>query len=1296
MEHAAVRAHWLTALRGTTREALLPVGGATLPQPAPVILPPDRATAARRLAGDDPTGLHLLLLAATRLTLARFGAADDLAILCPAPGGGTGELVLRTALGRDTKVSDFLQALHRDLTEAAALPWQDRAALATRLDAVGEAEGAALSQLAVGWGEARLATPAELLVHGRLTAEGGIALQVTGADGLVPAVAADLPRCLAATLEAIAADPYRTAGETDPLSPGHRAELEGWSGLPVPAAFAPRTLPALADASADRAPDRVAVLDGDLAWTHGDLAARSRAAARHLADRYGIRPGDRVAVALPRGADLVLAVLAVLRAGAAYVPIDPRHPAARIRRLVDGSAARLVIAADAAPADLPFLPAAELRTASAPTGAAAVAAPLPVLRPQDDAVVFFTSGSTGLPKPVVLRHDQIGHHVTASAELLGVDEGLRCALLSAISSDATTFQIFLALAVGGSLAAVGAPDELDPVTFWERLRATGVTMVNCVPSLLSTMLEVLPTDAGIELPYLLLGGDTVPRGLPARTRGRLRIGTLANLYGPSEATIACATFHCPGERAVDLAAVPIGRPTPGFAVLVLTPSGDLAPVGVPGEMYVAGPAVAVEGYLDAPEATAARFVECPLPGVGRVFRTGDLARWNADGTLDFLGRMDDQIQLHGNRVEPGEVEQTMVGLDGVREAVVLSRAVGTDGLVLGAWYTVDDLAVPEKTAPEAVRAALAELLPAHMVPGLLRRVAELPRTPHGKIDRLALAAEPAPETAGSWTPEDEAGRAVAAAWETVFGRPPRSADEDFFEAGGHSLSAAQLVGALCAGPTAQELSIRQVFAARTPGALSEALREAAARGPARPAAARPAAARPAADRDRPSRWPATHAQARLWLLESLDEGEVRTYNMVEAYQPARALDPAALEAALGYLVDRHEALRTVFEMSAERGSSELWQVVRPAGKVRVRPRFQRVAPEAFDAALAEARAQELRQPFDLAAGPLIRLRCLTTAGRPPVLLLNVHHAVNDGWSYGVLIRDLLAAVRAFEQGRKPDLPEPAGYLAHARALDARLADGRGEEHAAYWRTALAGLPPAPALPGDRIPGPRRANAGAFARVGLGERVTDGVRALAVRGGATPFMVYTAAVRALLYRLTGAADLALGTVSAGRAAPELAHELGLFVNTVVLRTAIDPTAGFTRLVEDCVRTALDAAEHEEYPFDRLVRDLGLPRDQGRNPVFDVLVETVISGTGEASPADGGESVRHLRADEQVSDFDLSFSFLIPASGSAEEAEVWVGHRSDLFSREAATRLGERLRALLVALLDEPTAPLGATL
>ncbi|MGR3937437.1 amino acid adenylation domain-containing protein [Streptomyces sp. BRA346] len=1299
-DHAATRAHWLTALRGMTRDQLLPPGGATVPAPPPERVPPPVAAALRRIGGDDPVGLHLLLLAATRLAMASFGAGEDLAVVCPAPGSsGPGELILRTRLEPETRVSDFLGRLHSDLVAAAGFPLRDRAALITRLDAVGHAESSAVRQLAVSWQGAHPspgpACPADVSVRGRSEAGGGLEVRVTGPDGRVPASVAALARCTVAALAAIVADPHQRAGEVDALGPDQRAELERWSGLPLLDAFAPRTLVDLVDASAVRHPERVAVVDEGTRWTHGDLMHRSRHAAAFLAEEHGVGRGDRIALLLPRGAELVLAVLAVLRAGAAYVPIDPKHPEERIRRLLRRSGARIVIGAAPADQGLPTVTAHELRTVSrnpAPEGPR----PDPVrpdpVRPEDEAVVFFTSGSTGLPRPIALRHDQIRHKAVSSAALVGIDEDTRCALLSAISSDATTYQIFVTLGAGGTLVAVGAPDELDPVTFWERIRSRRVTMVNCVPSLLSAMLDVLPENAGLPLRHVFLGGDTVPRGLLPRTRGRLRVDTFANLYGPSEATIECTTFLSGGDRAAALDAVPIGRPSPGFGVLVLTPWNTMAPVGVPGEMYVAGPGVA-DGYLDEPEATAARFVRCPLPGIGRVFRTGDLARWNSDGTLDFLGRADDQIQVHGNRVEPGEVEQALVEVDGVREAVVLARPGPRGDLTLAAWYTADSA-----VAPEAVRAHMAAVLPPHMVPRAYRQTARLPRTPHGKIDRAALLAAPEPEAAASWVPADEASHAVTAAWEKVFGRPPRSAGEDFFEIGGHSLTAAQLVGALCAGSPAHELAVRQVFAARTPGALTTALRQSLER-----------------DRDEPTdeptdeltdqpvdepagprkRWhAATNAQRRMWLLESLDEGEVRTYNMVETYALNRPLEQDALEAAVQYLVARHEALRTVFVLPEGDGESdgELRQVVLEPSELLVQPFVESVEPHAYDATLLRCRAEEARWRFDLASGPLFRMRYLSCAGRPPVLLFNIHHAVNDGWSYTVLVRDLMTAAAAFERGEKPRLPRSTGYLAHSRALERRLTGARGEKHARFWRDALAGLPPTAALPVDHPPGRHRSNAGGLARIGLGERLTGDVRALSVRSGATAFMVYVAAVRVLLHRLGGAADLPLGTVVAGRGAARTADEVGLFVNTVVLRTPLAPDGSFADLLEAVRRTALDVQEHEEYPFDRVVDDLGIRREHGRNPLFDVLVETVLSGTISADAGGTGLTARHLRAAPEVCDFDLTFGFLIPEGDSGDPAEVWVGYRDDLFTARSAARFGEQLRELLQELVRDPHAPL----
>ncbi|KOV68778.1 hypothetical protein ADK64_07200 [Streptomyces sp. MMG1121] len=1248
-------------------------------------VPADRTAALRRMAGDDPVGLQLLLFAATRLCLGAFGAAEELAVLCPSPADPDAEIALRTGIAPGTPMTEFLARAHADLVAATPFAWRHREPLAARLEAAGAAETDALSQLAVCWetadGPGRPAS-AGVEVRGRLTEDGTLRVAVASPYARVPAAAGSLPRCVAAALADLARDPRRPAREVDIHGPARRAELARWSGLPLPTAYPARTLLDLVDSAAARHGGKVAVADGATRLTYDDLMRRSAHLAAVLRTEHGVVPGDRVAVVLPRGAGLVVAVLAVLRAGAAWVPVDPAHPAQRVSHLLRLSEAGLLIG-DHSCADpaLPVLPAARVLD-TAPV--ASEPPPAPRVRPEDEAMVLFTSGSTGLPRPVSLRHDQLRHKAVSSAEQLGIDAEVRCALLSALTSDATAYQIFVTLGAGGTLIAMGAPDELDPVTFWDRIRAERVTLVNCVPGLLSAMLEALPPSAGLPLSHLILGGDAVPRGLMARTRGRLRIGRLVNLYGPCEATVECVSYVCDGDRAAELMSVPIGSPSPGFGVLLVTPWGTLAPVGVPGEIYVAGPGVA-SGYLNAPDATARRFVACPVGGAGHSFRTGDLARWNADGTLDYLGRIDGQVQLHGHRVEPGEVEQALVRLAGVREAVVLPRSGGRDAVTLAGWYTADP-----PLEPAVVRARLADQLPAHMVPALLTQVPALPRTPHGKIDRTALAASPAPGPRAVWTPQDGASRTVAQAWESVFGQPPRAADEDFFAAGGHSLTAAQLVSALCAAEPECGVAVRQIFTARTPEALAEAVRRGLHGARTTPSAAPPRPPR----QPLPAETEASNAQRRMWLLEALDEGESRAYNMVEAYELDRPLSEEALRAGLLALAVRHESLRTTFDLPRDGAGAVLRQVVHEVAEVDLEPLVERVPPERFEAALARAHDEETRWRFDLAAGPLVRLRQLSAGGRPPVLLFNVHHCVNDGWSYSVLLRDLLTAAAAFEAGQPCPLPGLPGYRAHTRALAARLAGAGGQAHARYWRRTLGDLPPLAPLPADHVPAHVRGGAGGQIRLALDEEGTRRLRALALRAGATPFMVCVAAARVLLHRLTGVTDLPLGTVVAGRSLPELAEEVGLFANTVVLRTALDPAGSFTDLLDRVRRTALDVQEHEEYPFDRIVEDLALPREAGRNPLFDVLVETVMSPTVEGGTGSGRRTARHLDDPPEVSDFDLSFGFLLPEPGSGQHTQIRVGYRRDRFTPRSAARIGEQLREVLRAVLCDPDAPLAA--
>ncbi|MEU9236959.1 amino acid adenylation domain-containing protein [Streptomyces subrutilus] len=1311
--------YWLPRLTGACLEPLLePEAAPAAAAGPPAAVAPEAAAALHAMTGGAPEGLLLLTVAAARIALAGLtgragptgpagqGAPGRVPVVVPAFGPAAGsaagqpEFALLAPLDPAAPATSFLEALHAELEQAAARPWQDRDALAARLDAVTPGAGAGLSQLAVVcpalYGDRSPEPPAALVLRVEHAPDGGLSVGARGRAALTGA----LPRCVAAVLEALAADPRRSPGDIDVLGAPLRAGLLDLAALPAPAAFAATTLTGLFDETVRRTPEAVAVTGEGRTLTYRQLADEAGRAAAALSARHGIGPGDAVGVLAPRGAGLVTAFLAVLRTGAAVVPLEPRQPAARVALLARLSGAALALRAEGAgPADaelpVPVADLAGLLTDPAAGGAAdgtagtaaagaadadatagTAAAGTDRAEPGAPAMILFTSGSTGTPRPVAVHHDQLGHKVLTGAPALGIDARTRTAMLSAVTSDATAFQVFTTLTTGGTLVAVGDPDRLDPEALWQRVRDGEVNLVNCVPGLFSVLLRALPEDAELPLRHLLLGGDTIPRGLLPRTVGRLRIGTFANLYGPSEATVEATMFIRDGALAQRLDRVPVGRPSPGYGVFVVTPSGELAPPGVTGEIQIAGPAVA-PGYRGDAEATALRFGRSPHAGDAPVFRTGDQGRWNADGELEFLGRADGQVQIFGTRVETGEVEQTLIGHPGVVEAVVVPRTAGDGTVTLHAWYVArrGPAGSPEHAPVEAAALAdwLRERLPAPMLPAALHRLATLPLTVHGKVDRAALLALPTAPRGAVWQPVDPVERLVHDAWTEVLGRPPLSAHEDFFRAEGHSLSAVQLVATLCEGTGRPDAArVHEVFDLRTPAALAGVLRERGALPRGRAAAAPAETEAPAAPAPRSGNtFPASNAQRRMWLLDRMDQSPVPPYTMVEAYRLDGFVDEARLAAAVDELAARHAALRTVLRQTPE----GLTQVVLdpPAGVLRTE---RGTTPE-------EAFARACRRRFDLAEGPLFEVAWLPGAEAGGVLLFTVHHAVCDGWSFGLLMRDLLASLT----GRAGDREPAPAYTEHTERLAARLAGPAGEAHRAYWRERLARLPEPLELPADRRRPAARSAAGGTVRLALDPELVHALGELCRESAATSFMGFTAALRVLLWRLCAEPDVLLGTVVAGRPDRRSAETVGLFANTVVLRTPVDTAGSFRELLAAVRTTAQEAMTHQEYPFERLVEDLALPRDPSRNPVFDVLVETALDDS--VAGADG-LAVRHLPFEQPVSDFDLAFSFLDGRPGG--EGELWVGYTDDLFDRDSARRMGERLVRLLTGLLARPDAPL----
>ncbi|MFI1487435.1 amino acid adenylation domain-containing protein [Streptomyces sp. NPDC020747] len=1228
------------------------------------------------LTGGDTTGLLLLTVAAARLALATLDDEAQHVLLVPAPtpssrlNEGTEpdaaprELALCAPLDQEAPASAFLTTLHAELESALPLAWHDREAVASRLRLAGVPAGHALARLGVVCEEAggKLLQPVDLCLILR-RADGRLTLTAEAA-GQMPVAAAALIHCTASALAGIARSPRRSVADIDVLSPAQRSELERWSGLPVMADFPDATLTGIVDDAAARVPDREAVSDGTVVWTHRELALRSSRAARSLALDHGVKPGDRVALLLPKSPELVLSVLAVLRAGASFVPLDPSHPPARIARQLRLSGAVCAISAqDALPgeADIPVVPPQALATTSATADTWAAAE----VSPDDEAILFFTSGSTGLPRPVPLTHRQLAHKTTASGRLVGFDEESRCALLSAITSDALTYQIFTTLAAGGCVIPMESPQALSPAEFWSFTRRLRVNVLNCVPSLLAVMVEGLPAGATEEVRICLLGGDEIPAGLLPRLTGRLRVGTFANLYGPTEATIEATTFTCRGSDFPELTTVPVGRPSAGFGVVVLTPHGDHAPPGVPGEIHVLGPGVA-RGYLDGEPTGPGRFCELPAhPGV-RAFRTGDFGRWNDQGELVFLGRRDNQIQIHGNRIELGEVEASLSSVPGVLAATVLPLTTSSGPPALAAVYTSD-----QELEPADVRDQLALQLPGYMVPGRILRLDDLPVTLHGKIDRAAILAHVARLDGQVWQPTDEADRAVARIWADVLGAPPRAGDEDLFAAGGHSLTAAVLAGRLGEACGGGVITVRGVFTARTPVGLGALLRHAAADGRPDPTTRTPWP-------EPPGPVPASNAQRRMWFLEQYEEGELRPYNMVEAFRLPGSHEAADVSAALEQTVRRHQALRTVFRAEPD----GLQQIVLVPEQARPELRVHRCGAGDAAGLLRRIAGAEQRHLFDPAAGPLLRAHWLVEDGSSGgTLLLSVHHSICDGWSFAVILRDLLRFLKGAEQ-----VPDPTQYGAYALGQHNSRDDAESYE---FWRRTLDGAPNVD-LPLDRRRPVERSSAAGTVRLTVGERTTRSVQELCRQLGTTSFTAMVAAVRVLLLRWSRADDIVLGTVVSGRDNPELADSVGLFVNTVALRTPVDPERGFADLVTAVAAHAREVRAHEEYPFENLVESMGIERVTGRNPLFDVLVEAAVSGTDPLGTEEGS-AADHIQLDAGAEGFDLAFSFTEP--GPARPIEVAITYREDVLDADTVHRVAGQLVHVLTALSDAPSVPVG---
>ncbi len=1058
---------------------------------------------------------------------------------------------------------------------------------------------------------------------------------------------------LAELLRSMTADPARRLSDLDLLPAAERAQLLAL-GATGPGERERTPVHEIVEDWAARTPERLAVADSTESLTYGELNARANRLARRLRG-LGVGPETTVAVCLERSAALVVAQLAALKAGAAYAPLDPSYPAERRAYLIEDSAAPVLLTRRALLGGVPA--AGTVICVDEELGEDSGNLEIPV-DPRNAAYVIYTSGSTGRPKGVQIAHANLINLLAWVLELYELTPGDRAAVVVSPSFDVSVWEIWSTLAAGASLRVPDEEVRTAPARLVEWLAREEITAGFFPTPLVEALLEE-PWLAGTRLRVLGCGGDRLRRAPKPGTPFRL-----LNLYGPAECTVVSIGGEVPASAVPLEGDASIGFPVPGARIHLLGRAGETMPLGVPGEIFIGGLGVG-RGYLGRPALTAERFVPDPFaeePG-GRMYRTGDLGRFRPDGGLDFLGRIDRQVKIRGVRIELGEIEAALAALPGVREAVVEARAFGGRGAapVLIAWVVPREGEVDGRELASALRRTLPEaLIPTAFVP-----LPALPLTPNGKIDRKALPdpASPAAEKAsGPRTPYEEL---VAGIFAGVLGVERVGVEEDFFALGGHSLLATRLTSRVRA-VVGVDLPLRVVFEAPTVAALA-----------ARIAAERPAAAEePIAPVPRQGPLPLSFAQQRLWFLDQWEPGSP-LYNMPAAVELRGRLDRAALAAALGEIVRRHEALRTAFREEA----GEPLQVIAPPAPFSLPLIDLRGLPGRKEEAERLA-AEEARRPFDLGRGPLLRAALLRLDGEEHVALVTLHHIVSDGWSTGLMVRELGALYAAVVAGESSPLPELAIQYADFAAWQRRRLSGDFlAAELAWWRGQLAGMPAALELPVDRRPAVSGTR-GAVHAFAIPARDLAALQGLARRQGVTLFMALLAGFAGLLRRYTGEDDLAVGTPVAGRTRVETEPLIGLFVNTLALRIGLAGDPEFTTLLERVRETTLAAYAHQEVPFERLVEELVPDRDLSRPPLVQVLLAL------QDAPADDlrlpGLSLHAETLETGTAKLELTWVLTETERGLSGQIE----YNRDLFESATVERLALGLARLLAGAAAQP--------
>ncbi len=1067
-------------------------------------------------------------------------------------------------------------------------------------------------------------------------------------------------------LAAVIADPAQQLSRLQLLTEQEEQQLAEWNNT---TREYPRDtcIHQLFEAQVERTPEAVAVSFKDQQLSYRELNHRANQLAHHL-QKLGVEPGARVGIYLEHSLETLVAILGVLKAGAAYVPIDPEHPIARRNFMIEDAQIAVLLTETGLAEGLATMNDTRLLCLNSDWEEIASESeqnPSPRATAEDLAYVIYTSGSTGTPKGVKIQHRALVNYIWWAKDVYVQDEKLDFPLYSSLAFDLTVTSIFTPLLTGNRVV-VYRPDRWQS-SIAEILKDDQVGVLKLTPSHLSLIKDADNSQCHIK--RLIVGGEAFESELARQVYesfgGQVEI---FNEYGPTEATVGCM-IHRFDPAQVELASVPIGRPAANVQIYLLDEQLLPVPENVVGEVYISGDGLAA-GYLNRDELTAESFICNPFRPEQRMYRTKDLARWLPDHEIDYIGRKDEQVKFHGYRVELNEIRSVLNGYPGVRDSVVLVRKKpghGNDLMI--AYY-----AARQEIEPRLLRDFMAQSIIKETIPNVFVHLKKLPLTMNGKVNLKALPDIEESRLAtkhqyqATRTPIEAA---LATIWEEILSVRQVGLDANFFELGGHSLLVTQVVSRVREA-FGVEVGMRELFERPTVKELGRTIERELRQGAG-------VSAPPIERRERVDELPLSFAQQRLWFIDQLEPGG-SFYNVPAAVRLKGGLNQAALEQTLTEVIRRHEVLRTRFDTVDGRAV----QVIEAAAPVKLAvEELSELELAEREARVREWAAQEATTPFDLNRGPLLRVKLLRLGEQEHVALLTMHHIVIDGWSLATFIREIATLYEAFIEGRPSPLPEPAiQYADFALWQRAYLQGEVLEQQLKYWREQLTGAETVLKLPTDKPRPAIYSYRGAAHRFVLPTAVTAPLRKLSQKQGCTLFMTLLASFKTLLYRYTEQEDILVGTAIANRNRSETEALIGFFVNTLVLRTDLSGNPSFRKLMQRVRETTLGAYVHQDMPFEKLVEELQPERSLSQAPLFQVAFG--VQNTPSQTLTLPGLELSQMDFDFDTGRFDLT---LWISEYQDELSGVWY-YNTDLFEGATIKRMHGHFETILQNALAQP--------